>query len=67
MTPSDDDLRRDLAADLATAAVTFDQLWAWGECEECTYVKTALAAWPAAIRRALYAEAELARLKGGQT
>lgn len=45
MTPTPDDLQRDLVADLAH-----------------TY-QVAFPGWPAAIRRALHAEAEVERLK----
>lgn len=59
MTP--DDLNRDLAADL--------QAWAASRIEGrglrpfAEFIDAAQAGWPAALRRALFAEAEAARLR----
>lgn len=63
MTPTPDDLARDLLADLSRATPTADDLWEWGEDDLYDYVHFAAGAWPTAIRRAIAAEAEVVRLQ----
>lgn len=55
LTPTPEDLARDLAADLALCGAA--------NARNFSCLTASRAAWPAAIRRALAAEAEAARLR----